>query len=129
MNTLIEVARSIWSFCLIWGQRSTQEAEAASSTLLRGELLDRLIGRHFPRAEDEIGNDWEYVQRVFPLMCEKDTNGALSILFGKSITELSDPERFLAGDFLTDYRNRTKPKERKRVIRNFLRGFFGDPAV
>lgn len=88
--------------------------------LLRGDILDRQVGKQIPRNQNE--DDWAYVKRIFPIICETNPTGAVSILLGKSITELDETNKWLAGTFLSS-------KKKKYDIEKFLKGFGNsDPA-
>jgi len=98
-------------------QKNTTDTQ--ETYLIRGENLDRIVVNKFPRITDE--QDWEYVKRIFPSLCGENPNSAVSILFGKSITELDGANKYLAGTFLLSNK---KPRD----IKMFLKGFHGDPA-
>lgn len=100
--------------------RNESEETIEAPYILRGENLDRQIGDQILRNQNE--DDWTYVKRAFPIVCETNPSGAVSILFGKSITELDEANKWLAGTFLSS-------KKKKYDIEKFLRGFGNsDPA-
>ena len=106
-----------------------EEIAPAKPYILRGDNLDRQIGKSFPRTEGE--KDWPYVKRIFLAVC-KDKPGyessAISILFGKSITELDGNNKWLAGTFMMEI-GRCRPNQRLRKAESFLKGFGNwDPA-
>jgi hypothetical protein len=99
--------------------KTEKQKSIPATPYLRGKGLDLQMSKYFPRKEGE--EDWEYVKRIFPEVHKKNPAGAVSILFGRSITELSGVNRQLAGDFLM-----SEPSSYD--IKNFLRGFPRDPA-
>jgi hypothetical protein len=107
----------------------TATLEAPCAPLLpyiyRGKNLDK-IKEHFPGKDGE--EDWEYVKRIFPEMCVENPEGAVTLLIGKSVTEMDSTYKWLAQTFLAKFYN-SKTQKRSREISNFLRGFGSDPAL
>lgn len=112
--------------CMLWhmfkDKRLQEQNEEVihAPFLLRGDILDRQVSDQITRNQNE--DDWAYVKRIFPIICEKNPTGAVSILFGKSVTELDETNRYLAENFLSS-------RKKKYDIEKFLKGFGNsDPA-